>query len=290
MTDTENSKTWITSKSIAIAARIPHHLHDQIKAYGLANYPKGDGYDKTATIIDLIARGLESDGSVQHNVIQDVNRLDVTQSVIQDVKQELLNSDVIQDVRQDILDSVVQSVSQDVRQGEERLKKLEVAIATINESIAELKDTQDDLYHRIYQYSPLKEPFKEIMTRGEEIYQAGGQEYSEVSENLLSQDSLEDHSKEINDDLPLAETEPPQSVISEREPEKPDIKGIGGLTQTDLGKFLGLPESTFRDWIKKREKGEEIASRKYGKPLAEFLEWEVEGDRWFKINPLDPGA
>ena len=63
-------------KTTAIGIRLPNHLLDKVKEYGLSNYPKeGGGFDKTATLIALISKGLGLD--------------DVEQPVRQDVLQEI---------------------------------------------------------------------------------------------------------------------------------------------------------------------------------------------------------
>ena len=126
MSETKPNQTWITSKSIAIAARIPHDLYNQIEAYGMTNFAKGeDKYDKTATIIDLITKGLGFD-SVSQSVQQSVNQVDVEQLVQQTVRQELentVNQNDIQNVKQELLDSVKQLVQQSVNQSPQSLEE-----------------------------------------------------------------------------------------------------------------------------------------------------------------------
>ncbi|MGK7955844.1 MAG: hypothetical protein AB4063_11395 [Crocosphaera sp.] len=125
MSETKPNQTWITSKSIAIAARIPHNLYHQIEAYGMTHFAKGeDKYDKTATIIDLITKGLGFD-SVSQVVQQSVNQQSVEQLVQQTVRQELektVNQNDIQNVKQELLESVKQLVSQSVNQSPESLE------------------------------------------------------------------------------------------------------------------------------------------------------------------------
>ena len=125
MTDTETNKTWITSKTIAIAARIPHNLYHQIEDYGKTHFAKSKGkYDKTATIIDLITKGLGLD-CVSQSVQQSVNQQDLEQLVQQTVTQELektVNQNDIQNVKQELLESVKQLVQQSVNQSPESLE------------------------------------------------------------------------------------------------------------------------------------------------------------------------
>ncbi len=125
MSETKPNQTWITSKSIAIAARIPHNLYHQIETYGMTHFAKGeDKYDKTATIIDLITKGLGLNNvsqCVQHNV----NQQDLEQLVKQTVTQELekiVNQNDIQNVKQELLESVKQLVQQSVNQSPESLE------------------------------------------------------------------------------------------------------------------------------------------------------------------------
>ena len=42
MSETKANQTWITSKSIAIAARIPHNLYNLIEDYGMTHFAKGE--------------------------------------------------------------------------------------------------------------------------------------------------------------------------------------------------------------------------------------------------------
>lgn len=84
-----NHPSWINSKSIAIAARIPHDLYSQIEKYGKIHFPQEDNFEKTSTIIDLIRRGLEN-SNVEQPVKQPVKQ-EIEELVKQIVKQELEN-------------------------------------------------------------------------------------------------------------------------------------------------------------------------------------------------------
>ncbi len=125
MSETKPNQTWITSKSIAIAARIPHNLYNQIEDYGKTHFAKGEEkYDKTATIIDLITKGLGLDG-VSQSVQQSVNQQDLEQLVQHTVTQELektVNQNDIQNVKQELLEYVKQIVQQSVNQSPESLE------------------------------------------------------------------------------------------------------------------------------------------------------------------------
>ena len=141
MSETKPFPTWITSKSIAIAARIPHNLYNQIEDYGMTHFAKGeDKYDKTATIIDLITKGLGLDG-VSQSVQQSVNQVDVEQLVQQTVRQELektVNQNDIQNVKQELLESVKQFVQQSVNQSPQSLEKAISDHPTIQEMQAHI--------------------------------------------------------------------------------------------------------------------------------------------------------
>ena len=141
MSETKPNQTWITSKSIAIAARIPHDLYNQIEAYGMTNFAKGEGkYDKTATIIDLITKGLGLD-AVSQSIQQSVNQVDVEQLVQQTVKQELektVNQNDIQNVKQELLESVKQLVQQSVNKSPESLEDAICHHPTIQEMQAHI--------------------------------------------------------------------------------------------------------------------------------------------------------
>ena len=87
---TTDHPSWINSKSIAVAARIPHDLYNQIEEYGKIHFPQGESFEKTRTLIDLISKGLESESVIQSDK-QLVKQQDVEQLVKQLVKQELAN-------------------------------------------------------------------------------------------------------------------------------------------------------------------------------------------------------
>ena len=176
MSETKPNQTWITSKSIAIAARIPHDLYNQIEAYGMTNFAKGEGkYDKTATIIDLITKGLGFD-SVSQSVQQSVNQVDVEQLVQQTVRQELektVNQNDIQNVKQELLDSVKQFVSQSVNKSPESLEDAishHPTIQSMQTHIDSLDHYLDGLTKAIQELKELKpnnqpiEPVKEENT------------------------------------------------------------------------------------------------------------------------------
>ena len=99
-------------KTTAIGIRLPNHLLDKVEEYGLENFPKGDSYDKTATIIELISKGLGFDG-VEQPVKQDVSQ------EIEAIKKRLTLLEakfVEQTVEQVVEQTVEQIVEQVVRQ------------------------------------------------------------------------------------------------------------------------------------------------------------------------------
>lgn len=46
----------MASKSIGV--RIPDEINDRFEQYGREHFPKGDGFDKTRTVLDLLCKGL----------------------------------------------------------------------------------------------------------------------------------------------------------------------------------------------------------------------------------------
>jgi hypothetical protein len=286
MTDTENNKSHITSKTIALAARIPHHLHDRIEAYGLANYPKGEGYDKTTTLIDLITLGLESDGSVQQNVIQSVNHLDVTQSVIQDVKQELLNTDVIQSVKQDILESVMQSVKQDVIQGnKEALKKLETAISELGERLLSI----ENLFPLDSPPIPLESASLTPITQPNDPIPLIPPQPEETNTDVLNHTDIltfeveqEGEVKENNVETPLTDSEAVLGALDEGEGESEtevfEGEGISDGKMTKLLVQLGgepVANSTVYRWRTQHKRPKDGKNKKL---LEGFV---VHDERWY---------
>jgi len=58
MVDIKHKEEKIMSKSELVAVRLPLELLEQIESYGLEHYPKGETYDKSKTIIELIEKAL----------------------------------------------------------------------------------------------------------------------------------------------------------------------------------------------------------------------------------------
>jgi hypothetical protein len=88
-------------KSKAIGLRVPLDLWEQVIKYGCQNFPKesdeGKDFDITATLLDLINKGLGNDDveqfdqqSVEHTVENLVNQ-NVKQVVKQELDEELNN-------------------------------------------------------------------------------------------------------------------------------------------------------------------------------------------------------
>ncbi len=241
MSETKPNQTWITSKSIAIAARIPHNLYHQIEDYGMTHFAKGeDKYDKTATIIDLITKGLGFD-SVSQSVQQSVNQVAVEQLVQQTVKQELektVNQNDIQNVKQELLDSVKQLVQQSVNKSPESLEEAishHPTIQSMQTHIEKLDHYLDGLTKAIQELKELKpdnqpiEPVKE--------------------ENTVNRDdSLEDTPKIEDENISLSElveaNNPPHeetekdSSLSHDEEVKKAISKVRKLTVTQLQQIM----------------------------------------------------
>ncbi|ACB54617.1 unknown (plasmid) [Crocosphaera subtropica ATCC 51142] len=263
MSETNPNQTWITSKSIAIAARIPHNLYHQIEAYGMTHFAKGDGkYDKTATIIDLITKGLGFD-SVSQSVQQSVNQVDVKQLVQQTVTQELektVYQNDIQNVKQELLKSVKQFVQQSVNQSPE---SLEEAISK-HPTIQSMKTHIDSLDHYLDGLTKAIQELKELKTDNQSI--------EPVIDNTVNRDdSLEDTSKMEDEDTPLSEvveannlpheeTEKDSSLSHDEEVKK-TISKVRKLTVTQLQQIMkqfnslkGKTVFTSRDYSQSRKR------------------------------------
>ncbi|EAM49659.1 hypothetical protein WH8501_30395 (plasmid) [Crocosphaera watsonii WH 8501] len=158
---------------VQIPIRIFYH---QIEDYGKTHFAKGEGkYDKTATIIDLISKGLGLD-NVSQSVQQSVNQQSVEQLVQQTVTQELektVYQNDIQNVKQELLDYVKQFVQQSVNQSPESLEQAishHPTIQSMQTHIEKLDHYLDGLTKAIQELKELKpdnqpiEPVKEENT------------------------------------------------------------------------------------------------------------------------------
>jgi hypothetical protein len=65
----------MTSKPIGV--RIPDEINERFERYGREHFPKGEGFDKTRTVLDLICKGLgsTSEGEGTWRGAVDVERL-----------------------------------------------------------------------------------------------------------------------------------------------------------------------------------------------------------------------
>ncbi len=200
--DTERSRsanqTWITSKSIAIAARIPHNLYHQIEDYGMTHFAKGEGkYDKTATIIDLITKGLGLN-DVSQSVQQSVNQQDLEQLVQQTVTQELektVYQNDIQNVKHELLESVKQIVQQSVKLTPQ---SLEEAISD-HPTIQEMKTHIEKLNHYLDGLTKAIQDRKELYSDNQAI------ETVKEENTVIREDSVEDTPKMEDEEIPLSE-------------------------------------------------------------------------------------
>jgi hypothetical protein len=254
MSETKPNQTWITSKSIAIAARIPHNLYHQIEDYGKTHFAKGEGkYDKTATIIDLITKGLglnDVSHSVQQSVNQQdleqlvkqtVNQVDLEQLVQQTVTQELektVYQNDIQNVKQELLESVKQFVQQSVNKSPE---SLEDAISH-HPTIQSMQTHIDKLDHYLDGLTKAIQDLKELYSDNQRLEPV-------KEENTVNRDdSLEDTSKMEDEDTPLSEvveavdlpheeTEK-DSSLSHDEDIKKAISKVRKLTVTQLQQIM----------------------------------------------------
>ena len=263
MSETKPNQTWITSKSIAIAARIPHNLYHQIEDYGMTHFAKGEGkYDKTATIIDLITKGLRLD-TVSQSVQQSVNQQDLEQLVQQTVTQELektVNQNDIQNVKQELLESVKQLVQQSVNQHSE---SLEEAISH-HPTIQEMKTHIEKLDHYLDGLTKAIQELKELKPDNQPIE-------SDKEENTVIRDDLREDTPKMEDeeipvselvetnDLSHEETEKDSSLTDEDI--KKAISKVRKLTVTQLQQIMkqfnslkGKTVFSSRDYSKSRKR------------------------------------
>jgi hypothetical protein len=56
----------MASKSIGV--RIPDAINERFESYGRRHFPKGDGFDKTKTALDLICKGLQCSRDQENNI------------------------------------------------------------------------------------------------------------------------------------------------------------------------------------------------------------------------------
>ena len=98
-------------KTTAIGIRLPNYLLDKVKEYGLENFPKGEGYDKTGTIVELISKGLGLK-DVQQPVKQDVlHELEAIKKRLQYLEDNFVKQSVRQVVLQSDPDENTQKAS-----------------------------------------------------------------------------------------------------------------------------------------------------------------------------------
>ncbi len=240
MSETKPNPTWITSKSIAIAARIPHNLYHQIETYGMTHFAKGkDKYDKTATIIDLISKGLGLD-DVSHSVQQSVNQEDLEQLVQQTVTQELektVYQNDIQNVKQELLEFVKQFVQQSVNQSPQ---SLEEAISH-HPTIQSMQTHIEKLDHYLDGLTKAIQELKELKTDNQPIEPV-------KEENTVIRDDLREDTPKMEDEeiplselgetnnLPHQETEKDSSLTNEDI--KKAISKVRKLTVTQLQQIM----------------------------------------------------
>jgi hypothetical protein len=63
----------MASKSIGV--RIPDAINERFESYGRRHFPKGDGFDKTKTALDLICKGLQCSPDQENDVEQIVKQI-----------------------------------------------------------------------------------------------------------------------------------------------------------------------------------------------------------------------
>lgn len=94
------------AQSKIVGIRIPDELLKEIESYGREYFPNEDGFNQTATILNLISKGLT-------NVKQPVK-----QNGLEPVEQNLLTRDELSNIVQQLLNNALKPI-------EDRLNKLE---------------------------------------------------------------------------------------------------------------------------------------------------------------------
>ena len=79
-----------------IGLRIPDWLLEEVEAYGQKNFPKNGQWEKTATLLSLIQRGLQSEGiavndPAKHYVNSPLNISSLKEEIKEELKKEILN-------------------------------------------------------------------------------------------------------------------------------------------------------------------------------------------------------
>lgn len=213
------------NKSISVGFRIPSELYERIEAYGKENNPRGQGnYDKTATLLELIEKGLNPDNQESYSQVSGDERKGLRDELFADMKEflsyrlkafkaEVLDS-VKQNVKQDntastqLLDTVKQDVEQMVRlaiiQEKESIKQVIEDDGTIRRIILEIADI----------YLQLKDLKKSVSLSSNSVKQSVEQSSNSLSvSNTIKSEILEGFN-----DLPLQEKRKKINILSRKFP------------------------------------------------------------------------
>lgn len=139
------------SNSISVGIRIPSDLYEQIEIYGKENKPRGkDGYDKTATLLELIKKGLNPENSECDNTLptefREEDRKELREELFNDMKEFLGYQ--LKAFKQEVLNAVKQDVKQDNRvsslptnniEEDETIKRMNLEIEEIRLTVGNMK-------------------------------------------------------------------------------------------------------------------------------------------------------
>lgn len=115
------------AQSKIVGIRIPDELLKEVESYGREYFPNEDGFNQTATILDLIAKGLTSvKQSVKHDDLESVKQNLLTHDEVSNIVKQLLN-DALKPI-QDRLDRLEQlPVESNLRQTEQGLTNAQLS-------------------------------------------------------------------------------------------------------------------------------------------------------------------
>lgn len=115
------------AQSKIVGIRIPDELLKEVENYGREHFPNEDGFNQTATILDLISKGLTSvKQSVKHNDLESVKQNSLTHDEVSNIVQQLLN-DALKPI-QDRLDRLEQlPVENNLEQPEQGLTNAQLS-------------------------------------------------------------------------------------------------------------------------------------------------------------------
>lgn len=170
----------VNNKSISVGFRIPEELYYEIEHYGRKNKPKGQwDYDKTATLLELIEKGLNLGNKESDNQVSKNERKELRDELFADMEKFLsyrlkaFKSEVLDIVRQNVkqsdevptqsLDIIEQSVKQDGVIESPVLKQIENEILYGFESLP-LQEKRKKINILSCKFPTIKNRIKEVLS------------------------------------------------------------------------------------------------------------------------------